>query len=466
MNLPSLSLLLSTLMLFSCTVQQPPLLERIKEEGELVVVTRKSPTTYFEVEGDPRGLEYDLVTRFAASLGVTPRFVFATHLDRTLSKLTRGEAHLAASGLIATEQLSSKLKLTSGYQKVSLQLVYRAGAKAPKKLLEADREALEVVVDKSHFPQLQGLQREHPKLLWKTAGLATSSQLLQRLSEGAIDYTVASSSEVAMNRHFHPELRVSHDLSSPRPLVWAFPRGGDSSLLDAAQAFLEQLKESGKLDLLIDRYYGHSGNLDYVGTHRFRRHVKERLPPLIPYFKQAARETGIEWQLLAAIGYQESHWDPSSVSPTGVRGIMMLTRATAKQLGIKSRTDPKESILGGARYLRIVEKKIPERIPEPDRLWMTLAGYNVGFGHLEDARILTQRMGGNPDRWSDVRQHLPLLSDEAYYKTLRRGYARGREPVTYVDNVRSYYDLLVWANSQKGSNSTAATPSPALPGTL
>lgn len=128
----------------------------------------------------------------------------------------------------------------------------------------------------------------------------------------------------------------------------------------------------------------------------------------------------------------------------------MLTKSTAEQLGLSDRLDPVESIFGGARYLRIVEAKIPARIPMPDRLWLALAGYNVGFGHLEDARILTQRRGGDPDSWMDVKESLPLLSKKKYYKTLKRGFARGIQAVSFVKNIRSYYDMLVhFSNSNR-----------------
>ena len=123
---------------------------------------------------------------------------------------------------------------------------------------------------------------------------------------------------------------------------------------------------------------------------------------------------------------------------------MMLTRTTAEQMDVSDRNDPRQSILGGARYLRVVEKKIPKRIDPVNRLWLTLAGYNVGFGHLEDARILTERDGGNPDIWLEVKQRLPLLAQKKYYSTVRHGFARGNEPVNYVDNIRNFYELLVW----------------------
>lgn len=128
--------------------------------------------------------------------------------------------------------------------------------------------------------------------------------------------------------------------------------------------------------------------------------------------------------------------------------MMMLTLRTAKQLGISNRLDPKQSIKGGASYLRRVLNKVPERIQEPDRTWFALAGYNVGWGHVEDARIITQKQGGNPDKWADVKTRLPLLQKSKWYKNTKHGYARGSEPVKYVDNIRRYYDVLVWQDEE------------------
>src|SRR5690606_3661040 len=202
---------------------------------------------------------------------------------------------------------------------------------------------------------------------------------------------------------------------------------------------IEKIRHNGVLAQIIERHYGHTDRFDYVGTRIFMRHIEERLPAYRATFEEAGTLSGTDWRLLAAMGYQESHWDPDAVSPTGVRGIMMLTRNTARHVGIDDRLDPEKSILGGANYFSMVKEKVPERITEPDRTWFALAAYNVGFGHLEDARILTQGQGGNPDRWMDVRERLPLLSQKKWYRQTKYGYARGHEPVIYVENIRSYY---------------------------
>ena len=149
------------------------------------------------------------------------------------------------------------------------------------------------------------------------------------------------------------------------------------------------------------------------------------------------------------MAYQESHWNPDAVSPTGVRGIMMLTTRTAQMIGVEDRTDALESILGGGDYFLRVMSKVPQRIPEPDRTWLAVAAYNVGYGHVEDARIITEMQGGSPDSWRDVRERLPLLSDPAWHERVPRGYARGSEPVLYVDNVRRYYEILLWMTAEE-----------------
>jgi membrane-bound lytic murein transglycosylase F len=121
---------------------------------------------------------------------------------------------------------------------------------------------------------------------------------------------------------------------------------------------------------------------------------------------------------------------------------MMLTNATAEEVGVSNRLDPAQSIEGGARYLRSVEQRLPESITGEDRLYMALAAYNVGLGHLYDARDIARMRGGNPDLWRDVREALPLLQESQWHSKTRHGYARGGEPVIYVQNIRRYLEIL------------------------
>jgi len=273
---------------------------------------------------------------------------------------------------------------------------------------------------------------------------ADKDDVLELLWQQVVDYTVLHAHEAALKRRFLPELRTAFELGTPQRLAWALPLDEDDSLLVEAGAFFAGLEDSGELARLLERYYGHLQQLDYVSVRRFMNAVVNRLPRYRPLFELAEARTGIDWRLLAAMGYQESHWQPDAESPTGVRGLMMLTQATAEQVGVEDRLDPGESIDGGARYLRGILDRLPGHIAEPDRTWLALAGYNVGYGHLEDARTLALDEGADPSHWLDVKQFLPLLREETWYQKTRYGFARGDEPVTYVDNIRGYYDILVW----------------------
>ena len=443
-----LTIVLLSLSLVAC---KKPLshLEQVKLSGELVVASRNSPTTYYKGPEGSQGFEYDLVKGFADELGVKLKVVTPPNLADILSDVSLKEVDLAAAGLTITDARQHIVRFGPSYQEITPQLVYRSGTKRPKTMADLANKHLEVVANSSHVDQLEELQAALPDLEWTENPELGSGELLNLVWEQVIDYSIADSNEVDLNRRFYPELRVAFDLSPPQPLAWAFAKGDDNSLYDAASKYIEKMRKSGELDIILERYYGHIERLNYVGTRIYIRHIHKRLPKFRPLFESAGKENKLDWRLLAAIGYQESHWDPGARSPTGVRGIMMLTLPTAKYLGIKDRLDPAQSIQGGASYVKNLIGRIPARITDPDRTWFALAAYNVGLGHLEDARVITQKRGGNPDAWKDVKENLPLLSRKKWYKTTKYGYARGREPVRYVENIRSYYDLLIWYNKQQ-----------------
>jgi membrane-bound lytic murein transglycosylase F len=434
--------------LASCSIPTP-LIQRIKEGGELRVVTRNSGTTLYEGPNGLTGFEYDLVQLFAQEIGVKPHFILPDSFEKVLPTLIRGDAHVAAAGLTITPGRETEIRFGPPYQEITQQVIYLSGRQRPRKVADLIGRHIEVVAGSSHEEELIRLTATHPELKWTARSDLEVGELLQWVQDGLIDYTIADSNEVSVNRRFMHNIRVGFDLSDPQQLAWAMAHAEDNSLYKAMEGFFKRIKRDGTLDQLIERHYGHMDRLDFVESTTFLKHVDERLPKYEGLFKKAAEDTGFDWHMLAAIGYQESHWNPRAESPTGVKGIMMLTLAAAKEVEVNNRVDPEQSIRGGARYLRYVESLLPARIREPDRLWLTLAGYNVGFGHLEDARILTRRLGGDPDKWSDVKRHLPKLSLKKWYKSLKRGYARGKEPVNYVDNIRAYYELLKWRMAQK-----------------
>jgi membrane-bound lytic murein transglycosylase F len=449
-------------------------LEQIKHAGVLHVLTRIDPTTYYEGPQGYTGLEHDLIMLFADQLGVKVKFNTLATFDEILNRISKGKADIAAAGLTITEQRKKKMRFAPTYYEATEQLIYRSGTRRPTNVSSLSNGIIEVGKGTSHIDSLAYLKQKTPTLNWNVNNELNTDGLLYLVNEGLIDYTVADSNQAALIRRFYPKLNIAFNISEPRQLAWALSPSDDTSLFDEATRFFKRIKKDKTLDRLIEKHYGHVSSLSYTDNCKFRQHKKSRLPLYQQYFNQAAEQYNIDWRLLAAIGYQESRWLPDATSPTGVEGIMMLTNDTAAELGIKNRTNPAQSIAGGARYFQQRLQTIPDQIPEPDRTWFALASYNIGKGHLEDARALTQKQGGNPDKWMDVKQRLPLLAKEKWHESTKHGYARGKEPVQFVENIRSYYDLLVWlteesqiqknamdADSEKSKNPALAI-SPAL----
>lgn len=425
--------------------ESDPTLRAIQKGGTLKVLTRNAPTTYYIERGTRKGPEYELARRFAEELGVELKLIVIDDIGRILEALANGRGHIAAAGLTRTEDRQERFAFGPVYQTVQQQVVCRRGQKVPDGPAElADRELL-VLEDSSYVERLQELNGKHPELDWRATDDLATEQIMARVWQRKVDCTVADSNIVALNRRYYPELVVAFPLSEEQGLAWALPKGAEA-LQAKLGSWLNGLEKRKHLAALRDRYYGHVQIFDYVDIATFRRRIDSRLPKYQSAFRKVAKDyPRIDWHLLAAQAYQESHWDPRARSPTGVRGIMMLTQNTARSLGISNRLDVQASIRGGAQYLGRMMGQLPDSIEEPDRTWMALAAYNVGMGHLKDARELARRLGRDPDSWSDLKDVLPKLAQKAYYKDLRYGYARGTEPVKYVRRIRQYDQVLTRA---------------------
>lgn len=427
------------------TCSSPPaLLDQILELGELRVVTRDSPSSYVIGPDGPSGPEFDLVQAFADELGVALILESVASVSEIVPRVLSGKSHMAAAGLSITRSRQKFLNFSHPYQTVDMQLIYKVGTGKPRSIEDLAGRSIEVLASSSHSDMMETLGEIYPEIDWTENADATVGDLLARVAAEELEFTIADSSEFNIQRNFHPDLRVAIELEIDDPLAWAFSKEGGNSLLARADDFLIAADRRGLLAQVHDRYYGHTKKFDYVGTRNFIRHYESRLPRYRSMFEQAGSDWDVDWRLLAAIGYQESHWRSQAVSPTGVRGIMMLTQDTAAYLGIDDRVNPKNSIFGGAQFFARQTQRIADTVDEPDRTWMALAAYNVGFNHIKDARILVDWHDGNPDTWLDISKALPLLSQRKWYSQLRFGYARGWEPVLYVNNIRSYYNILKW----------------------
>jgi membrane-bound lytic murein transglycosylase F len=422
---------------------EPRSLAEIKASGKLVVLTRNAPTTwYIGRDGQPTGPEYELVTAFADHLGVTVDFKHRASLTAILDSLEAGEGDLAAAGLTATDARRERFRFGPSYQRVTQQVVCRRDSVQPESVAELAGLDLRVAADSSYVQRLETLKAaSHPDLTWKATAEHNTEALLRQVWEREIDCTVADSTIVDINRRYFPELIAPFNLSREQPLAWALP-GPAAELEEAVADWLGGFRDSGQLANLKEAYYGFFRVFDYVDTRVYIRRIDQRFPKYRTYFRQAAKRHDLPFPLIAAQGYQESHWRANAKSPTGVRGIMMLTRNTARSLGVANRLDPRQSIFGGAKYLARMKGRFADEVTEPDRTWLALAAYNIGRAHLHDAQILAREQGVSPHHWRSMKHVLPLLAKKEYYQDLKYGYARGTEPVRYVRRIREYRHVL------------------------
>lgn len=442
---------------------RPSILQQVKARGTLRVLTLNGPTTYYvDPHGNPAGFDYDAAERFAQSLGVNLKLIVADNVDQILPRLNQGEADMAAAALAVTPARREVARFSPPLRAVTPELVYRRGSDKPTSL-KTLKGYVQVVRGSGAADLLRMISPQDDTLSWGVNAQADTEDLLYQVAHGNIHYTVADSDMVSITQRYYPDLEPAFKVGPTQPLAWAFPRDGDSSLYDQAIQFVLHMKQDGELKRLVNRYFGYVGQLNYVGRRAFLRDAKKVLPRFEGEFKKAADQYDLDWRLLAAVSYQESHWKPHARSPTGVRGIMMLTLDAADDVGINNRLNPRQSIQGGAQYLRAIMNRLPASIVQPSRTWMALAAYNIGFGHLMDARKLARAHSGNPNSWQDVRAALPLLSKKRWYRKTQYGYARGYETVDYVAHIRGYYDVLVWLTTHTKPKTRTAQSGSAAP---
>ncbi|WP_417617447.1 membrane-bound lytic murein transglycosylase MltF [Oceanisphaera sp.] len=441
-------MLLSLLAVSGCRLDAgtPPQLKQITDRGVLRVGTLYHPLHYFLRDGQEEGLDYELAQQFADSLSVTLHMVPAYSLNELFALLDSGKVDMLAAGMISTEQRRQQYRFGPGYYHIEQTLVYRKGTARPKSPTEIKGNVW-VLAGSSQAEWLYQLQQELPELQWETRRDTDAEDLLRQVAEGKADYTLVADILLARTQRYYPNIQAAFTLGEPQPVAWMLARNDDDTLLAGMLDFFNQQHDSGQLARLHEKYFGHVQSFDYVDTRTFLQRLDKLLPQYRPLFERHAGE--LDWRLLAAISYQESHWDPQAKSYTGVRGMMMLTEDTAAEVGVTNRLDPEQSIRGGAQYLTSILGRLPASIPDDERIWFALAAYNIGLGHVLDVRRLTRLRQQDPDSWTQVKANLPLLHQPHWYRQTRYGYARGRETKQFVNNIRQYYQSLQWQDNTR-----------------
>lgn len=420
-------------------------LYKVQTRQQITMATVNSRTTYYLGPSGPKGFEYDLGKLFAQTLGVELHVLVCANLKQALDAVESGQAQFA-SGLSVTPDRQRQFAFTPAYLDVKYDVVFHTRQFHPRKVDELNGR----LAVPAFSSTVEWLHDNFPGLEFKADPHANIEALLSQVANGKLDFTIAGKRVVKINQRFLPKLRVAFTLKHTTQQAWAFKQTNTQGLYKKAVAFIHSLKNSDQLAAIRKRNFGHIHRLGFVGGKTFALHVESRLPKWRKDFIKVGKKTGLDWRLLAATSYQESHWRADAVSPTKVRGMMMLTRSTAKKMGVKNRRDPLQSLSGGARYLIYLRKRLAKKtgkINPLDLNWMTLAAYNVGIGHVFDARRLASKLGYNPNSWLAVRAALIKLTHKRYFKHARHGYVRGHGAVDYVGNIRAYYDILLWMTS-------------------
>ena len=443
-------MLISAIAMLSCdrTLMRNDL-EAIKSRGELVLITRNNFACYYESAHGYAGFEYDLANAFANHLGVKLKTVIVEEEADMVEQLLHGKADIVAPGLPFGYPTNRMVTLGPGYLEIREQVVGRRGGPSIAKAEDLNQFPLWVTRSSAGLEQLKSLKDQYSNIRWRTLPDQSSEEILHMVWNKSVPLTLIESNILTLNRRFYPELIVHLNIGDPQHLRWAM-HPQSRHLHRAVKQWFDSRTTRDAVRGLVNHYYSHLEDFDYVDIARYRRRIDNRLPKYQDYFEGAASHYGLDWQLVAAQSYQESHWNPRAKSFTGVRGMMMLTLDTAKSLGLKNRLAVEDSIYAGTRYLSRLRRMVGDSVAEPDRTLMALAAYNLGFGHLKDARQLARRLGKPDDTWRSVREILPLLQKKKYYKTLPHGYARGTEAVQYVDRIRTYHNILNMAAAPQG----------------
>lgn len=426
-----------SLSLYSCAKKDA--LSRIIKTGVIKVITRNNAHCYYIYRDQPMGFEYDLAKEFSRYLGVRLD-VITPNWGELKDILYQDKGDFIAASLTITESRQKDLDFSIPYMEVQQMIMVHRHNYKIKELKDLDGKVIHVRKGTSYEERLRELKAEGINLIIKLHDDIPTEELIRMVAQKEIEITVADSNIAMLNRRYYPDVRIAFPIEEPQYLGWAVKKG-ETALLNKINAFFKRIKKDGTYSKIYYKYYANLGIFDYLDLKKYHKRLKTRLPKYKNIIQKAAQKYGFDWRLIAAMIYQESHFDPEAESFTGVKGIMQITSKTAEQLGIKDRTDPRQAIMGGVRYLKKLYDYFDEA-QNPDRLLIALASYNVGKGHIIDAQRIAKEKGMNPNSWSALKETLPLLRYRAYYKKSKYGYCRGTEPVRYVDRILIYYDIL------------------------
>ena len=403
------------------------------------VLTRNNAHCFYSYRDEPMGFEYELAKAFAAHERID-LIVLTSEWSDLFGALQEGSGDIIAASLTVLPSRETKAAFCAPYMRTTQYVVIRDDTKGIATLQDLAGKEVHVRRDTSYHARLQELCEGGLALKPILHDDEPTEELLRRVAEGEIDITIADAHVAQLNCRYYPNLRMAFAITDKEPIAWAI-RKGDSWLQRRVNAFVRDIQEDGTYDRIYQQYYGFEDVREVGRLDDFQTLADEHLPQYIAVLRTEANALDLDWRIIAAQMYEESNFRADATSPAGATGLMQLTRIAATEVGVTDLHDPHENIRGGIRYMGYLRDRF-EKADDWDRLMFALASYNVGAAHVRDAQRLAQEQGLDPNRWTSVRETLPLLADKEYYTKARYGYCRGSEPVRYVAHVLIYYDIL------------------------
>ena len=391
-------------------------LKQIKSNGILRIALVADPPHYFPSKVKKRGYDFELVSNYATSIDVELEIIKTNTSDEIIFLLNQGKVDIGILGS-SPEFDQKNIKNVVTYNNSKWYVIgNRANRQLPKSIDSIEPNTMIVANGSNASFILHSIEEDYSSLLWDELKNTNVRSILERINENHSKISIISEDIYVYYQYLFPETKKIFVLPIKYPSRWLVKNNNNLSFLYSINSFFNKYKQNGKLEKIGKTYYEHLNAFDYVDIRYYLKRIDKKLPKYKKYFVEAAKNSTLDARIIAAVSYQESHWNRKARSPTGVRGMMMLTLDTAKRVGVKNRLNAKQSIFGGAKYLKILYESLSNTIKEPDRLWFTLAAYNIGLGHVEDARTITKSQGDNPNSWIDVEKHIPKLSQKKWYK--------------------------------------------------
>jgi membrane-bound lytic murein transglycosylase F len=435
---------------------EPSRLKKIKEAGEIVAVTDYNSTNYFIYRGKPMGYQYDLLKRYAKHLGAELKIKVNKNLHESFDLLQRGECDILAYNLTITEERKKNITFTEPYAQTRQVLVQRKPdgwrSMSDRKIdqnvirnqLELKGKVVYVRANSSYEQRLRNLSEEIGggiKIIEKKD--YTEEQLIALVARGEIDYTVCDENLAKVNRTYYPNIDVKTAISFPQSLAWGVPKGADSLLL-SLNKWIKDFKSTLDYAMIYNKYFKNRKSA-LIRKSDYYTISSGKISPYDDLFREYSKLIDWDWRLIASLAYQESRFNPTARSWAGAYGLMQLMPSVINRFGVEDKSSPEQSIMGGVKLLRWLKKQLKTKgvKGEKELRKFMLASYNVGLGHVLDAKRLAKKYGDNPNKWdNNVEEFILKKSDPEYYndEVVYYGYCRGSETYNYVRQILDRYE--------------------------